>query len=69
MTRRIACFLCLAALPLTASASDWSHWRGPFQTGASPDKNLPDKVAGNIKWKAPFGSRSTPLVLGDRIYI
>lgn len=70
MTRKLAWLMwCIAVLPLTASASDWSHWRGPWQTGASPEKNLPDKFAGNVLWKAPFGSRSTPLVLGDRLFI
>jgi outer membrane protein assembly factor BamB len=59
----------LALIPLTGSASDWTHWRGPSQTGVSPDKNLPDKIADNVIWRAPFGSRSTPLVMGDRVYI
>ncbi len=54
---------------LTASASDWTNWRGPSQTGVSPDKGLPDKVAGNVLWTAPFGSRSTPLVMKDRVYL
>jgi len=58
----------LALIPLTGAASDWTHWRGPNQTGVAADKNLPDKVDGNIIWRAPFGSRSTPLVLGDRVY-
>lgn len=57
------------AVSLTASASDWTHWRGPWQTGVSPDKGLPDKVAGNVLWTAPFGSRSTPLVMKDRVYL
>ncbi len=53
---------------LHLSASDWTHWRGPRQTGVSPDTNLPDKVEGNVIWKAPFGSRSTPLVFNERVY-
>jgi outer membrane protein assembly factor BamB len=55
--------------PFSLSASDWAHWRGPTQTGVSPDKNLPDKVDGNVIWRAPFGCRSTPLVLKGRVYL
>lgn len=70
MTHRIAWTLLTVALcTLSASASDWSHWRGPWQNGVSPETNLPDKIKGNILWTAPFGSRSTPLVLGDRLYL
>src|SRR2546430_7506072 len=46
-----------------------SHWRGPWQTGVSPEKNLPDKVQGNIIWRAPFGCISAPLVLNERVYL
>ena len=62
-----AFFLCLA---FPASASDWANWRGPFQNGVSPDKNLPDKfsIRGNVIWRAPYGSRSTPLVLNGHVY-
>lgn len=52
-----------------ATASDWAHWRGPKQTGVAFDKNLPDKVGPNVIWRVPHGSRSTPLVLNDRVYL
>lgn len=52
---------------LTA-ASEWTHWRGPLQTGVAFDKNLPDKIAPNVIWRAPYGSRSTCLVFNDRVY-
>lgn len=68
MIRNLIALLALALAPLTATASDWSHWRGPLQTGVGFDKNLPDKVQGNIIWRAPFGSRSTPLVLNGSVY-
>src|SRR5207244_1282374 len=55
--------------PFSLSASDWTHWRGPWQTGVSPDTNLPDKVDGNVIWRAPFGSRSTPIVFNERVYL
>ena len=44
--------------------------------GVSPEKNLPDKWSPNPKdpdnnliWKAPYGCRSTPLVLNGRVYL
>src|SRR5205085_280124 len=52
-----------------ATASDWAHWRGPKQTGVGFDKNLPDKVEGNVIWRVPVGSRSTPLVLKGHVYL
>src|SRR5262249_51729741 len=75
MTRSLA-LAALLLMPLTASAADWFNWRGPWLNGVSPDKDLPaawsddpsDKD-NNLVWKAPFGSRSTPLVMNGRIYL
>src|SRR5207237_758885 len=58
----------IVALPLLAA--DWWHWRGPYQNGASPEKNLPAKWSPegeNLIWKQPYGCRSTPLVLNGRV--
>ncbi len=58
-----------------APTENWLHWRGPLETGYSPDKNLPDewdpRVAGkkNLVWKAPYGCRSTPLVMDGLVYV
>ncbi len=56
--------------------SDWIHWRGPAQTGSSTETNLPDKFSldpkaadGNLLWTAPYGCRSTPLIMADKVYI
>ncbi len=61
---------------VTALAADWSQWRGPWQTGVSPEKNLPGTWSpnpndpdNNLIWKAPYGCRSTPLVMNGRVYI
>src|SRR5262245_33226326 len=60
-----------AAVP----AADWVHWRRPSQNGVSPTKGLPDQFEvgtpgqHNLIWKAPIGGRSSPLVLGDRLYL
>jgi outer membrane protein assembly factor BamB len=55
-----------------AWTGDWPSWRGPEQNGVSRDTGLPGtwSLAGeNVVWKKPFGGRSTPVVLGDRVYI
>jgi outer membrane protein assembly factor BamB len=61
---------------LSVSADDWAQWRGPQQNGVSTDRDLPDRFStdpadpnGNCLWKQPYGSRSTPLVMGGRVYI
>lgn len=72
MTRSFRWLLVLfagALVPLIAVASDWTHWRGPWQTGVGSDKNLPSKITENVLWTAPYGCRSTPLVIGDNVYI
>ncbi|VTS06679.1 PQQ-like beta-propeller repeat protein [Tuwongella immobilis] len=69
---------CLVGLALFASpiyADNWTHWRGPLQTGWSPAKNLPDDWspakpgANNLIWKQPIGLRSTPIVLNGKVVI
>ncbi len=66
--RRSMILACVATVSLTfiASASDWYHWRGPWQNGVSPETDLPSDWP--VIWKAPYGSRSTPLVLNGRVY-
>src|SRR4026207_553119 len=62
--------LCLA-LSLFAF-SDWAEWRGPNRDGISTEKNLPVKwspAGENLAWKAPYGGRSAPIVMGDRVYL
>jgi outer membrane protein assembly factor BamB len=60
----------------SSSAGDWLHWRGPDQTGSSPETNLPDTFSlkpddpnNNLLWKAPYGCRSTPLIMAGKVYI
>jgi outer membrane protein assembly factor BamB len=54
------------SIALAAPASDWYHWRGPWQNGVSPETDLPADWP--VIWKASYGSRSTPLVLNGRVY-
>lgn len=63
----------LAALTsLPAQASDWPEWRGPNRDGVSADTGLPSRwspAGEGLAWKAPFGSRSAPVVFGNRLYL
>ena len=68
----LACAL-LGALSASALAQDWPHWRGPHYNGAVAAKDLP-KTFGpdeNVRWaaKMPGPGASTPIVLGDRIFL
>jgi outer membrane protein assembly factor BamB len=74
MTNLLSIYLnvCLA-FSLTATAvGDWADWRGPARDGISTEKNLPatwSPKGENLAWKAPYGGRSAPVVVGDRVYI
>jgi outer membrane protein assembly factor BamB len=60
------------AAPAALSVGDWPDWRGPNRDGVSREKNLPEKwsLSGqNLAWKAPYGGRSAPIVLGDHLYL
>ncbi len=55
--------------------AQWSHWRGPTQNGVAYDTGLPEKWSpnpdaegNNLRWKAPYGGRTTPIVQNGRIY-
>src|SRR5688572_26674867 len=71
-----ALFLVVIGLSMTATvrAGDWTHWRGPTQNGVAPDTGLPDAFKvdkpgnDNLIWKVPHGCRSTPIVLGGRVF-
>ena len=57
---------------VAAPAADWPQWRGPNRDGISKETGLPDKWAlngENFLWRAPFGGRSSPIVMGNRVYV
>jgi outer membrane protein assembly factor BamB len=57
---------------LAALAGDWPEWRGPSRDGISTEKGLPEKWAlsgEGLAWSAPFGARSSPVILGDHLYL
>ncbi len=68
----LVCFASLALGQEIGSVGDWPDWRGPDRDGVSREKGLPEKwsLGGqNLAWKAPYGGRSTPVVLGDHLYL
>src|SRR5688500_7000524 len=75
MTKHLSIYsylVLILVLSVPATASDWAEWRGPARDGISTEKNLPVKWSPsgeNLAWKAPFGGRSTPIVMGDRVYL
>ena len=60
-------FSATSLLTLTVLAADWPEWRGPNRDGRSDEKGLPDKW--ELAWKVPYGARSAPLVVGNRVYL
>jgi outer membrane protein assembly factor BamB len=57
--------------PPAMTGSDWPEWRGPGRDGISHEKGLPEKwspTGENLVWKQPYGGRSTPIVMGNRVF-
>lgn len=53
-------------------AGSWPDWRGPLRNGTSPEKNLPAKWSPggeNLAWRVPYGGRSAPVVMNNRVYL
>ena len=51
---------------------DWPDARGPNRDGSSAETGLPaswDLKGTNLLWRAPFGGRSAPIVMGNRVYV
>jgi outer membrane protein assembly factor BamB len=51
---------------------DWPESRGPHRDGTSDEKGLIEKWAlngENFLWRAPYGGRSAPVVMGNRVYV
>jgi hypothetical protein len=75
MNKRRSIYVNLAltlVLVVPVTAKDWAEWRGPARDGVSSEKNLPVRwspAGENLAWKAPYGGRSAPIVMGDRVFI
>jgi outer membrane protein assembly factor BamB len=58
--------------PRRVQLGDWPEMRGPNRDGLSAETGLPDRFAlngENFLWRAPYGGRSTPIVMGNRVYV
>src|SRR4051812_3146323 len=61
-----------AQAPRRIALGDWPEARGPHRDGRSDEKGLIDTWAlngRNFLWRAPYGGRSAPVVLGNRVYV
>ena len=72
--------LVLVALSIPATAQgprriavgDWPDMRGPNRDGVSRETGLIDTWAlngANFLWRVPYGGRSAPIVIGNRVYV
>lgn len=67
-----ASFAAFVGAALTAGAGDWTRFRGPNGDGVAADAHLPSHLdAQQILWAADLPGRglSSPLILGDRIFV
>jgi outer membrane protein assembly factor BamB len=58
--------------PRRIALGDWPEARGPNRDGTSPETALPEKWAlggEGMLWRVPYGGRSAPVVLGNRVYV
>src|SRR6267378_6289300 len=58
--------------PRKVALGDWPEARGPNRDGVSQETGLVDKWAlngQNFLWRAPYGGRSAPIVMGNRVCV
>jgi outer membrane protein assembly factor BamB len=58
--------------PQRVALGDWPEARGPNRDGVSAETGLIEKWALNAQnflWRAPYGGRSAPIVMGNRVYV
>ena len=61
-----------APSPRRMVPGDWPELRGPNRDGRSIETGLPNswKPNGeNFLWRVPYGGRSAPIVMGNRVYV
>jgi len=52
-----------------AGGQDWTHWRGPLQTGAALEKYETHLMPGKPLWTSPLPAQGTPLIIDGKLYI
>ena len=68
----LSCATLGAQGPRRIPNGDWPELRGPQRDGISRESGLPEKLSlepGSLLWRAPLGGRSTPLLIGNRVYV
>ena len=58
--------------PRKIALGDWPDARGPNRDGTSKETGLVEKWAlngQNFLWRVPYGGRSAPIVVGNRVYV
>lgn len=61
-----------AQAPRRVPIGDWPEMRGPNRDGQSRETGLIDKWVlngENFLWRAPYGGRSAPIVMGNHLYV
>jgi outer membrane protein assembly factor BamB len=65
---------CLGLFSADLQAGDWIHWRGPEMNGVAREPGIPAEFdlstpgKGHLIWKKPVGGRSSPLLLGKKLF-
>ena len=58
--------------PRRVASGDWPEIRGPQRDGTSKETGLIERwspAGENLLWRVPYGGRSAPIVMGNRIYL
>lgn len=58
--------------PRRVALGDWPEIRGPQRDGVSRETGLIERwtlEGNNLLWRLPYGGRSTPVVMGNRVYL
>lgn len=66
------CLSMAAQGPRRVASGDWPEIRGPHRDGTSRETGLIDRwnpSGENLLWRAPYGGRSAPIVMGNRVYV
>jgi outer membrane protein assembly factor BamB len=58
--------------PRRVAAGDWPEMRGPNRDGTSRETGLVSRWSlkgENLLWRVPYGGRSAPVVMGNRVFV